>query len=326
MKQPSALNWLIPLLILLTVISAGAGLFWQNDSGKPYTFTTLHGETVEIYGRGLYAEETIFSAGAAQGTDMAALFVFLPLLGVAFLYYRRGSLRGGIFLAGVLSCVLYYGASRGLDTTYNNLFLVYIALFSTSFLAFVLSLTAFDLQTLPTRILPNFPRRGMAILMFVAGMGTAFLWLSDVVTALANHGIPTGLGTHTTIVTYMIDVGIIIPATLLAGVQLLQRKPLGFLLASVLTIMLALIGVLVICQTIMQYNAGLRFSLGVWIGMVGSWIVMGGFAIWLTFVAFRNLLDSEDFSAPSKNTKNPDKLDEKQAAEIAATWNLLNPP
>lgn len=323
MKKVPALNWLIPLISILTIISAGVGLFWQNK-GSPYPFATLHGETVEIYGRGLYAEETIFSAGAVQGTDVAALFVFLPLLAIAFLVYRRGALRGGVFLAGVLSCMLYYGASRGLDTTYNGLFLVYIALFSTTFFAFVLILTAFDLQALPGRILPNFPRRGMAILMFVAGAGTAFLWLSDVVTAMTNHSIPAGLGTHTTIVTYMIDVGIIVPATILAGVLLLQRKPLGFLLSSVLTMMLALIGVLVIFQTIMQYNAGLRFSPGVLIGMVGSWIVMGGFAVWLTMIAFHSFLNLRRHPLQPKNIQ--PNLDETQAAEITATWNLLNPP
>jgi hypothetical protein len=47
MKQQSALNWLVPLIAVLAVVSAGAGLFWQ-DEGSPYTFTTLYGEAVMV--------------------------------------------------------------------------------------------------------------------------------------------------------------------------------------------------------------------------------------------------------------------------------------
>lgn len=194
-------------------------------------------------------------------------------------------------LAGTLAYTVYYGASRGLDTTYNPFFLIYLALFSASFFAFVLIFTAFGLTTLPVRISPQFPRGGMAIFMFVAGFGTAFLWLNDAVTALIEKHVPAALGTHTTVVTYMLDVGIIAPAALLAGILLLRRRPLGYLLSAILTIMLALVGVMVIGQTIMQYNAGLQFSPGVLIGMVGTWIVMGGIAVWLTVAFFHNLAD-----------------------------------
>ena len=53
-----------------------------------------------------------------------------------------------ILLTGILAYFLYYGASLGLGTAYNRLFLVYIALFSASFYAFILAFTAFDLDSL----------------------------------------------------------------------------------------------------------------------------------------------------------------------------------
>ena len=86
---------------------------------------------------------------------------------------------GGILLTGVLAYFLYYGASLGLGTAYNRLFLVYIALFSASFYAFILAFTAFDLGSLAERISPHFPRRGAAIFMIVVGLGLALIWLSD---------------------------------------------------------------------------------------------------------------------------------------------------
>jgi len=291
MKQQSALNWLVPLIVLLAVVSAGAGLFWQSE-GSPYTFQTLYGETVEIHGQGLYHRDTVFSAGAIQGADAVTLLVGLPLLAVSFILYRRGSLRGGFLLVSVLAYFLYYGASLGLLVAYNNLYLVYLALFSASFFAFVLALTTFDLPSLPARFSPLLPRRGMAVFMFVVGSGVAFIWLSDVINALTTNGIPTGLGSHTALVTYTLDVGIIAPACFLAGILILRRSSLGYLLTGLLTIMLALIGAMVIGQTVMQLNLGLEFSTGELIGKIGSWIILGGIAVWLTIAFLRNLSDS----------------------------------
>lgn len=291
MKNQPALNWLVPLIAVLTLIAAGAGLFWQGG-GSSYAFTTLYDETVQIHGRGVYEHDTTFSAGASQGADFVALFIVLPLLIISFALYRRGSLRGGILLASALAYCLYYGASLGLVVAYNNLYLVYLALFSVSFFAFVLSLTMFDLPSLPTRILPRLPRWGMAIFMFVAGIGTAFIWLSDVVNALGTNGVPEALGVNISLITYTLDVGIIAPATVLAGLLLLRRAPLGYLLTGVLTILLALVGAMVIGQTVMQLNLGVQLSTGQLIGKVGTWIIMGGIAVWLSIAFLRNLSNS----------------------------------
>lgn len=291
MKNQFHLNWLVLLIAILTVIVSGAGLFWQTD-GSSYRFTTLYGETVEIYGQGAYSHDTIFSAGAIQGADAVALFVGLPLLAVAFLLYRRGSLRGGFLLASVLAYYFYYAASLGLVVAYNNLYLVYLALFSASFFALVLALTAIDLSSLPACFSPRLPRRGLAIFMLVVGTGVAFIWLSDVINALITNGVPEALESHTALVTYTLDVGIIAPTCLLAGILILRRAPLGYLLTGLLTIMLGLIGAMVIAQTVMQLNLGLQFSTGQLIGKIGTWIIMGAIAIWLTIAFLSNLSNS----------------------------------
>ena len=291
MKNLPALNWLIPLIVIFVLISAGAGLFWQSQ-GSSYTFSTLYGERAQIYGKGLYEHDTIFSAGASQGADLVALFIALPLLIISFVFYRRGSLRGAFLLVSALAYYLYYSASLAFIVAYNNLYLVYLALFSASFFAFILSLTMFDLPSLPSLISKRLPRRGMAIFMFISGLGTAFIWLSDVINALSTNGVPAALGANISLITYTLDVGIIAPACLLAGIQLLRHAPLGYLLTGVLTILLALIGAMVIGQTVMQLNIGVELSPGQIVGVVGTWIIMGGIAVWLSIVFLRNLSNS----------------------------------
>ena len=134
--QPSRaavrLSWVIALL---AVVAAGVGLFWQGGDG-PFFFSTHRGQTVEISGRGLYRHDPTFAGAGARGTDAVTLVLGVPLLLATTQLYRHGSLRSGLLLMVALSWVLYVYASTALGTVaYNDLFLVYVVLFSASLFA-----------------------------------------------------------------------------------------------------------------------------------------------------------------------------------------------
>jgi len=291
MKQQSALNWLIPLIAILAVIIAGVGLFSQGGNG-PFSFTTIYNDTVEIYGQGIYSHDSSFVAALFKGTDAITLFVDIPLLLVGYWLYRRGSLRGSIFMTGVLTYFLYIGVTYTFSVIFNSLFLVYTALFSASLFATLIAFTTFDTQSLASKVNPGLPHRGMAIFMFGAGLGTLMLWLSELIGPLLAGQAPANLGPYTTMFTHGFDSAVITPATVVTGVYLLRRKPLGYLLAAPLLILCTNIGVVVIAQTVSQTLAGFVFPIGVYIGMIGSWIVMGAFAIGLAVQFFRNLSET----------------------------------
>ncbi len=279
MKNHPVVDWLIPLMAILSLITSGAGLFWR-DGGNSFTFTSLRGQTVQMDGQGLYRNDTLFTAGSFRGTDAVNLIVAVPLLVVAFVIYRRGSLRGRLLLVSILSWFLYLGASMGFGAAYNHLFLAYIALFSASLFAFILVFTSIDLSGLAARLSPKTPRSGLAIFLFVAGLAPLALWLGDVIGSLAQGRAPELLATYTTPVTYVLDLGVIVPVVFLAGVLVLRRAPLGYLLALIMLVLLAMTGLAVIGQTVAQINAGIVFGPGTLIGMVGSWVILALFAIW----------------------------------------------
>ena len=290
MKNYSALKWLVPLIGLLALLASGMGLFWQAGDG-PFNFTTLHGETVQMNGRGVYHNDTLFTALIFRGADAVTLLVGLPLLAISFRRYQRGSLRGGFLLAGALSFFLYIGVSLTFSAAFNRLFLVYAALFSASLFAFIAALASIDLQALPGRVSARLPHRGLAVFLFVAGLGTLGLWLSDLIGPLLSGEAPAHLGPYTTMFTHGFDAATITPAAVLAGICLLRRKPLGYLLAPPLLILCILNGANVLAGTAFQTLAGIIFPPGVYIGMIGSWVIMGAFAIWLAAAFFRNLAD-----------------------------------
>ena len=278
MKTSKPLIVLSCLVALLALIYAGLGLFWL-DGGSSYPFTTLRGQSVDIFGQGVYRNDMIFFAAGFRGTDMVTVFLAVPLMLVATWFYGRGSLRGGFLLLGSLAYMLYNAFSLGTSAAYNPLFLLYVATFAASWFAFFLAWRQVDFAALSTNPLPKMPRRGVANFLFISGGVTALLWMSDLLPPLLQGNPPALLGPYTTAITYFIDLGVITPLCMLAGMWLLRRDPRGSLAGFALLYLLALMGFIVLGQTTFQINAGIMFSPGQLIGMIGSWIVMGGIAI-----------------------------------------------
>ena len=120
MRTPKAIVWLSPLISVLALVAAGTGLFWQ-DAGSSFSFTTLRGETVQMYGQGLYRYDSLFTGAGYKGQDATTLFLGIPLLVLLTLLYRRGSPRAGLLLTGVLAYFVYVYVSMAFNAAYNNL-------------------------------------------------------------------------------------------------------------------------------------------------------------------------------------------------------------
>lgn len=251
--------WLSVLIAALALVAAGVGLFFQ-DGGSAFSFTTLHGQTVQINGQGLYHYDTISSASQEKGQDVVTLFLGIPLLVISLLLYRRGSLRGHLLLTGTLGYFLYTYASMAFNTAYNPMFLVYAALFSASLFAFVFAITSIDIQDLPAHFSTHFPRRSMALFLFAVGLFLLMLWLGLIVPPLAKGSIPQGLESTTTLVIQVLDLGIIVPVAVLSGLLLLRRAPLGYLLSSILLIKFLTLGAAVSAMVVGQLLVGVPLS------------------------------------------------------------------
>jgi hypothetical protein len=225
-----ALKWLIPPIFVLVLISTLAGL-WPAE-GQPYPLTNFRSEQVTINARGLYYWDTVSSVAQMQANDLVTLVVGLPLLAVSFWLAWRGSLRGRRLLTGTLGFSLYTYMSMCFGTAYNVLFLVYVALFSLSLYAFILSMMSFDLNTLPAHFSAKLPRGWMAGLLFFAAAFLALAWLGRIAATFTPGAVPA-LENVTSMFIQAMDLGLIVPLCVLAGILLLRRSAWGYLLASV---------------------------------------------------------------------------------------------
>ena len=272
------LKWLVPLIFILTLIAALAGL-WPAE-GVSYPLTTFRGEEVTINARGLYYWDTVSSAAQMQANDLIALVLGLPLLAVSFWLAQRGSLRGRLLLAGTLGFILYTYITMAFGAQYNALFLVYVALFSLSLFAFVLVMMSFDLESLPTHFSDNLPRGWIAGLLFFAAAFLSLAWLGRVAATFAPGAIPA-LENTTSMFIQAMDLGIIVPVCVLAGILLLRRRPWGYLLASVGLTKFLTLGIAVSLMGLNMARVGVPISpveLGIFLGMalagVGMTVVL----------------------------------------------------
>jgi hypothetical protein len=287
MNISKAVTWLSSLIVVMAVIAAGIGLFWQ-DGGHTFLFTTLHGQTVQIYGQGLYHYDTVASASQEKGQDVVTLLVGIPLLVLSLLLYPRGSLRGQLLLTGTLGYFLYTYGSMAFLTAYNPLFLVYVALFSASLFAFVLALTSIDMQALPSHFSAHLPRRSIAVFLLAIGLFLLLLWLGLIVPPLIAGQAPRGLESTTTLVIQALDLGVIVPVVFLSGILLLRRAPLGYLLASIVLVKTMTLGTAVSAMVVGQLLAGVELGISEIVGFP----LLALIGIGMTVVLLRNLSEA----------------------------------
>jgi len=196
MTKPSlsSLTWFTLCAAVLVAFAAAVGVFWQTG-GQPFQYTTLRGQTVEIYNQGLYQyDQSVIAVGFRIG-DAYALLVGLPCLLISLWQARRGSLRGRLFLAGTLAYLLYLYLSLGFGAAYNHLLLAYILIVSLTLLGFFAAIRTFDTASLPRHYAANAPMRGTGIFLIVTGVILFLIWLLlSLLPALLAGTVPAELG------------------------------------------------------------------------------------------------------------------------------------
>jgi hypothetical protein len=167
--------------------------------------------------------------------DATILLVGVPVLALGLWYATRGSLRGRVVWLGGLAYSTYMWASVGLQVPYNEFFLGYVALFSLSLFAFVGGVVTTDVgavrRTLEGRVSTSL--YGGALVLVAAGLGV--LWLADIVPALLSGTTPRIVeeGGRGTLVTHLVDLGVVVPSLFVAGAWLRRGRTWGYLLGGV---------------------------------------------------------------------------------------------
>lgn len=223
------------IIAVLAVVAAGTGLLSDD----------------------LYKNDTKSGAAQLKGSDLITLVLCVPLLLVSAYYAAKDSLRGRLIWTGTVFFFLYTYASLAFLAAYNQYFLIYVALFSTSLFTFATSLITLDVE----RVKESFagvPVKVTAYFMYFIGIMVSIMWLGIIVGSLIAGERPAMLETYTTLVIQALDLGVVVPLAVLTGTLLLKKNAWGYALASIVLIKGITLGTAVLSMVLFMYLNGVE--------------------------------------------------------------------
>jgi len=271
-KMNKALHILVVFIIFLALITSSLGLFYKTG-GEPYYIVNQYGDTVRIYGDGIYKNDSYFMAPIHRGTDFTILVLAIPLLMFALITdWKNNTVKTKLFLTSLVSFFLYYSTSISFGVKYNVLHLVYSALFSCCFFAFIMGFSLLNNYDIKTSV--KICTKGLQVFLVLCGLSLFVAWLPDIISSLINGRSLELIEIYTTQITYVLDMAIISPVIFICLYTLCKNNKLGYILLGIVLTNLILIGVTVINQTIFHNMAGVELPLGALITKIGIFVVL----------------------------------------------------
>lgn len=97
----------------------------------------------------------------------------------------------------------------------------------------------------------------------------------------------------------VLDLGLITPATFIAGVLIWRRNPVGYLVAFALLVLEVMLTPMIATQTVSQLLAGIAFTPAEIIGPMIGFATLGLFALWVLLILLRHTADPVTGQLPS---------------------------
>ncbi len=232
MKPSKAVNWLSALIAVLVLVAAAAGVFSQTP-GAHISFVTVRGEHAIYQGSGLYRYDPASVAREGMVWDVIDLVLALPLFALAIVLSQRNALRGRLLLGGMLFYFVYKYLMYATMVAFNPLFLVYVAIFTLSAVAFFLNLGGIEVSHLPAHMSARFPRWLFIGFTLVMSAALIVLWLGRIIPYTLAGRFPDEFAGMSTLVTQAFDLGMVVPLLLATAILLWRHSAWGYLIAGI---------------------------------------------------------------------------------------------
>jgi hypothetical protein len=237
-----------------------------------------------IFVNGMYVRETPSWALLAIAQDIANVVAVVVLL-TAVYFVSRESVRGVLVWIGVILFLIYAFVIYTFDVHFNSLFLLYVAILGLSVYTFLGGAMRLDLDALKNHLPAKTKvRPAVSVFLMLSALLFYFLWLSEDVPALLAGSVPAS-ATEAVLPTnpvHVLDLGIYLPAIIIASVSLWRRKALGYAFAVPLLVFITLTGFGILIMDSLLSAAGVPVSSGqeafvvalVAVSLVLSWLYL----------------------------------------------------
>ena len=288
-------KFLYILLLLLTLIITICGIF-SFDTSHSYNAINQYGETIKMWGAGIYTHDSYFKAPIFIGSDFTILIFVIPMAIFTFIKASKTpSIEHFIRSFGVFCPLLYYSASLAFGVTYNYLHLAYIVLFSLCFFGVWLMLVELHTLKVQRGIVCLYPfTKGMKVFLLISGISLFVAWLPDIITSIVNKTSLDSIEVYTTEITYVIDMGIISPLMFITYYQIKHGKFIGYVLVRMIFKIFMIVGIMLPIQSVFQILAGISIPIPALITKVLIFVLLAVFAAIFEYRLKRETQYAED--------------------------------
>lgn len=227
-------------IIILGIIAAFGGLFFDWLYNDPYD---------------------VLVQAIAQ--DAVTLFVVIPLMVISLYLSMKGSLKGTLVWLGCIGYMLYTYITYTGIASFNEFFLIYVAIYSFSLYTLIGALVSIDPKKVKSQFkmgFNNLQKKIVGGILITLGFLFYYVWLSEIIeyTFIQGDLSTPEIGSK---FIYAIDLGFFLPLTILSGVLLIKEKALGYLLSGIVLIIGITIAIAVIVMAIVMFIGGVPSGL-----------------------------------------------------------------
>lgn len=216
----------------------------------------------------LYRDNDLVT-NALRGQDIVTLFVAVPVLVGALWFERRGAAWGRICWIGMLSYTAYSYLFYAFGVAFNQLFLLYVALFASAMYALVFSLPRIDVPALVGGFGGRAARFAATGYMGITAVGLGILWTAMSLGFVFTGQVPAPVvaSGHPTGVVFALDLAVIVPLMVMGVVQIARRNPWGWMIAAAMSVKgtIYTLGLATATVVVVQAGVGTAFELPIWL-------------------------------------------------------------
>jgi len=213
------------------------------------------------------------------GQDVATILIALTLL----VTIRYNGVKTNLVQAGIFGYFTYTYVTYTFGPALNIMFLPYVALMSLSVLGLIVTFGQIGKYQISGRPSVVFTISGVYLIVLAAMLGC--LWLADLVSTLRGTPLFANPSSEPFLTVYALDLGFVVPISLVAAIQLFRKKQLGYILTTFMLVKSTTVGMALIAMalSLALKNYGLDIFLTI------LWFVIGGLGLVLSIITLKQL-------------------------------------
>jgi hypothetical protein len=174
---------------------------------------------------------------AFRGGDLVTLLVAMPILAASLVLARRGSARATAVWIGMLGYCVYDVAFYAYQPAFNDAFLLHVAILALSIQALAFAIGGVDRTAVGEALRNDRVARWVGALLVAVGAGQGALWIGLIVRNAVTGELLADLPADGQHLVFALDLTLMMPALVVAGVLLFRRRAVGYVLATAASVL-----------------------------------------------------------------------------------------